>query len=184
MNDEKIVLSTSDEAAKFVTGLSGWVSRNGRFWGNDERMARYDGCTHTVCDCGKPVEKGWLKCTECRNKANNELFAGMKKEVWDGETPLTLYDGDEYFFDWDSLACYCEDHGTTPEEVGLLLCKPTYASEIDPNEYYCDDLAEDGEVDSGLVEKFNELNKYIRENKIILSWTPSDIVAIIEAPHD
>ena len=59
MSGNEMILNTSDEAAHFVTGLSGWVSRHGHFYGNDERLARYDGCTHTVCECGKPCEKGW-----------------------------------------------------------------------------------------------------------------------------
>lgn len=31
MKDEKIILAEDDEAAKFVTGLSGWVDKNGVF---------------------------------------------------------------------------------------------------------------------------------------------------------
>ena len=39
---EKIVTYDSAEAASIQT-VTGWVSRSGRFWGNDEHMARYDG---------------------------------------------------------------------------------------------------------------------------------------------
>jgi len=46
---EKIVPYDSAEAASIQT-VTGWVSRSGRFWGNDEHMARYDGCTHRKCD--------------------------------------------------------------------------------------------------------------------------------------
>ena len=179
MSDEAIVLNTSNEAAKFVTGISGWVSIDGMFFGNDERAARYHGCTHVVCECGNVTEKGWIKCKTCRNKADDARFESMKKEVWDGKTPLILYDGDDYFFDWDSIVDYCEEQETTLEKLRLLLCEPVYAYEIDPNDYYCDELPEDGEVDSELRSMFNELNKYIRENEIILSWKPSDIAAII-----
>ena len=46
MNDIKqIILPESPEAASVQT-VTGWVSRTGRYWGNDERMARYDGSTH------------------------------------------------------------------------------------------------------------------------------------------
>ena len=46
MNDiKKIILPESPEAASIQT-VTGWVSSNGRYWGNDEHMARYDGSTH------------------------------------------------------------------------------------------------------------------------------------------
>lgn len=183
MKDD-MVLSTSNEAAQFVTNLSGWVARGGRFWGNDERMARYDGCTHRPCvDCGKPVEKitGYMKCDECREKSDNEIFESYKKQEWDEKTPITLFQGDEYFFDRESLEEYCEEHNTTPDKLPLLICEPNYAREID-DDIYCDDLPEDQSLDdvaSELAEKIKELNAYIREKKIILSWGPSKIAAII-----
>jgi len=65
-NDSKIIMFDSNEAANFQTGLSGWVSRQGHYWGNDERAARYDGCTHTHCeDCREPVDRGRLICLPC-----------------------------------------------------------------------------------------------------------------------
>lgn len=38
---EKIIPYDSAEAAS-IQNVTGWVSRSGRFWGNDEQMARYD----------------------------------------------------------------------------------------------------------------------------------------------
>ena len=58
--EEKTILFTSDEAAKYTDGISGWVSRDGFFWGKDERAARYHGCTHVLCeDCGNPARSGF-----------------------------------------------------------------------------------------------------------------------------
>lgn len=37
---EKIVPYDSSEAASIQT-VTGWVSRSGRFWGNDEQMERF-----------------------------------------------------------------------------------------------------------------------------------------------
>lgn len=67
---EKVVMSDSTEAAQLVT-ITGWVSRTGIFYGNDERIARYAGCTHRPCeteDCGKPTEKTYIYCDDCRHK--------------------------------------------------------------------------------------------------------------------
>ncbi|EKB5404420.1 hypothetical protein OOP60_004875 [Salmonella enterica] len=51
---EKIVMMDSDEAASIRT-LTGWVDRQGRFWGNDEYQARWCGATHRKCK-NKPEE--------------------------------------------------------------------------------------------------------------------------------
>ncbi|MDE9687494.1 hypothetical protein R4T22_18735 [Citrobacter portucalensis] len=39
MKTEKIVMMDSDEAASIQT-VTGWVDRQGRFWGGDEHQAR------------------------------------------------------------------------------------------------------------------------------------------------
>jgi hypothetical protein len=181
MDEEKVVLNTSDEAAHLVTGLSGWVSSNGHFWGNDEQMARYDGCTHKVCECGKIMEKYWTKCADCRKKADDERFNSFPKQEWDEETPITLFDGGEYFFDREQLEEWCDEHDTKPSELQLVICKPNIAEEIE-DDFYCDDLSEDQSLEDAapeLAEKIEELNKYIRENKPILSWSPSNVAAVI-----
>ena len=67
--NKKVIMFDSDEAAQYKTNLSGWVSRDNHFFGEDEHMARYVGCTHRKCeDCGEPTEKGWLVCDNCREK--------------------------------------------------------------------------------------------------------------------
>lgn len=46
MNKDQIkpIFPESPEAATFKTGLSGWVDRHGRFWGDDEKSVgrRFD----------------------------------------------------------------------------------------------------------------------------------------------
>lgn len=46
---EPVVLSTSDDAAKIVT-VTGWVDRQGRFWGNDENLRLL------ICEANYPRE--------------------------------------------------------------------------------------------------------------------------------
>jgi hypothetical protein len=182
MDENKMILNTSDEAAHFVSGISGWVSRHGNFFGKDERLARYDGCTNTVCECGKPCEKGWIKCIDCRDKADDERFRSFPKQAWDEKIPITLFRGDDYFFDREQLEEWCEEHEITPSEVQLVICKPNYAREIN-NDFYGDDLPDDSSLEDvapGLAEKIAEVNKYIYDNRPILSWSPSNIAAIVE----
>ena len=182
MNENKIVISDSDEAAKYVTGISGWVSRHGHFYGDDERLARYDGCTHVRCACGDLVERGYIKCENCRIADDIDRYNNFKRVQWDRKTPICLYDGDRYFFDEDDLLCYCDDEDILPSSLRLVLCEPQYANEIDYDELYCDSLAEDSsmyDVDPKLADMFDKINAYIREKKTVLSWSPSDIAVTL-----
>jgi hypothetical protein len=180
--EKLIILDTSDQAAHYETNISGWVSRLDHYFGKDERAARYDGSTHKACECGKPAEKPWIKCSDCRKKADDERFRALAREEWDEETPLTLFDGDEYFFDRDQLEEWCDEHETTPQKLQLVICEPNYPSEIG-DDLYSDDLPEDQylkDVAPELAALIESVNTYIRENKPILSWRPSKIAAIIE----
>jgi hypothetical protein len=180
--DDKMVLNTSDEAAHYETNISGWVSRFGHYFGKDERLARYDGCTHVVCECGKPAERGWIKCADCRSKADDERFRSFPKQEWDEKIPITLFQGDDYFFDREQLEEWCEEHETTPQELQLVICKPNCAGYID-TDFYGDDLPNDQSLDDvapELAEMIAKVNEYIRENQPVLSWGPSNIAAIIK----
>ena len=181
MEKEKVILNTSDEAAHFVTDISGWVSRSGIFYGKDERAARYAGSTHHLCECGKPTEKPWIKCPDCRRKADDKRFRALPRQEWDEKTPITLFDGDEYFFDRDQLEEWCEEHETTPGELQLVICEPNYAREID-SDFYCDDLPDDQSLEDvapELAAKIAEVNQYIFDSKPILSWGPGKIAALV-----
>ncbi|WP_407226469.1 hypothetical protein [Enterobacter roggenkampii] len=71
MKTEKIVMMDSDEAASIQT-VTGWVDRQGRFWGSDEHQARWCGATHRKCK-NKPDEhpihstNGY--CEECHRES-------------------------------------------------------------------------------------------------------------------
>ena len=166
------VLYSSDNAAKFVTGIEGWVDRQGRFWGKDEHMARYAGCTHIGCkDCGKPIPvRGYTICGECRNKKSIEKYNAMPRMAWDGVTPIYSEAADEYFFGEDGLRDHIEEYGCSIESLRLVICEPNCFREID-SDYFCDELPEDGELPDDLTEALNALNEVIRSLPPA-SWSP------------
>jgi len=86
MSGEKVIPFDSPEAARLVT-VTGWVSSDGRFFGNlddAERIARYAGCTHQPCgECGVLCEKMYTRCPECRAKEESKRFAEKKRQEWD-----------------------------------------------------------------------------------------------------
>lgn len=176
----EIILPTDDRAAEYRTNIKGWVSRLGHFYGEDEHLARYDGSTHNTCkNCGEPCEKHWLICDKCRDKKEIEKYHAMPTKEWNGTDGLYSNSHDRWFWSWDELLDYCHDEDCTYDDLMLVIGEPTYATEIDPSEHYSDDLPEDGELPDDLRKPFDDLNEFIRNNNIILSWVPSRFAAII-----
>jgi len=180
MREQKIVMFNSPDAASFET-VSGWVDANGRFWGKDEDMARYCGSTHRYCKSNPdhPIHatNGW--CETCRTERMDKKFAEMQVRDWAGE-PLVIYDGDTYFFDADSLRDYLIDSEDEPEDARLCICEPNMPREIDPADYFSDDLPEDGELhDDQLLAAFDLVNEMIRKSGP-LSWSQGEYVARLD----
>ncbi|HEY6437025.1 MAG TPA: hypothetical protein VIY47_10565 [Ignavibacteriaceae bacterium] len=170
MKKELVVMYNSEEAASIQT-VTGWVSRNGHFWGQDEHMARYDGSTHKICDCGEIIGNR-LYCEKCADRKEHEKYMAMPEEDWDGVSPLNLWGTDTYFFDGDALLDYCADEGCEPKDLPLVVCAPKFATEIDGSEHFSDDLPEEGELPADLEEAFRVLNEAIRACKTPLCWYP------------
>ena len=139
-----VVLAESEEAASIKT-VTGWVSRTGRFWGEDEFMARWDGSTHKVCECGDLITKNSF-CIKCHYRREHEKYIAMTSVTWDGEVPLNLYGTDIYFFDEDSILDHCANVKCQPQDLPLVICVPKFATPIDGTEHFSDDLPEDCEL--------------------------------------
>lgn len=118
MKDEKIVMYESDEAAQ-IKAVTGWVSRTGHFYGENESTARYDGCTHRLCDCGHVISKSRIQCDCCYSKIARERYLALPFREYDG-SPVYHADSEEYFFDEGSMIDFMEDHEL--EEIDLYFC--------------------------------------------------------------
>lgn len=176
---EQIVMNSSPEAAELKT-VTGWVSRNGHFFGKDERLARWDGCTHVSCNgCGAAVQKNRTLCEACRTAKEIERYAALPKVGWDGETPLYSEAADEYFFDRQELEDKLYDEDITAESLRLVICTPNYPSQID-YDHWCDDLPEDGELPDDIADAVTALNEVIKKSAP-LSWSPGKQAAIVGA---
>lgn len=177
---EVIIMEDSPEAARIET-VTGWVSRDGRFFGSDERLARYCGATHRKCaTCGEVhVINGY--CNNCHNVMRHSAFHSLEKITWNGEFPLTVFDSDDYFFSLDELLDYCYENDVKPHELRLCLCKANYPRQID-SEYWCDDLSEDGELPSAMQEAIDVLNAVI-EKQPPLSYSQSNVAVVIDKSY-
>lgn len=178
MNDIKqIILPESPEAASIQT-VTGWVSRTGRYWGNDERMARYDGSTHRKCECGEIIEQRSY-CTTCHKKRELDKFLAMEKKPWDGLAMLYSLLNDEYYSTPDDAIYYADENELNLVDLQLIICEPNYAQEIDSS-YWSDQLPQDGENDI-LEEAIEALNKAIKDE--ILSWSAGDFALDLTDLH-
>lgn len=174
-----IIMFDSPEAASLQT-VTGWLSADGRFFGNDENLARYCGATHRRCDAHPEHQIYEVNsyCKECHQQRRQAKFAAMPIKEWAGE-PLVIFDGDQYFFDEDSLRDYLIESDIALADLQLCICEPNYPSQIDPADHFCDDLPEDGEIrDEQLVAAFELLNEMIRKSEP-LSWSEGKFAAAL-----
>ncbi|MBN3965582.1 hypothetical protein IMW75_09830 [Pseudomonas gregormendelii] len=176
---KQIIMFDAPEAASLKT-VTGWVSSGGRFFGDDENLARYCGATHRRCDVNPehPIYEVNSSCNECRHARRQAKFAAMPVKEWAGE-PLVIFDGDQYFFDEDSLRDYLIDSDIDLADLQLCICEPNYPSQIDPADHFCDDLPEDGAIrDDQLSAAFDLLNEMIRQSEP-LSWSEGKLAAAL-----
>lgn len=172
-NKDKIIMFDSDEAAQKKT-ITGWVSSDGYFYSNDEKAARYRGCTHKLCQCGMAMKKFYTTCESCRSKKKLEIYKAMPFKEWNVPDPLYSETADKYFYDSDELLDYCEEEGISIESLRLVICEPVYPREINLSELYSDLLPDntEGELPKYLQDLEDKLNQTIQERKEPLSWIP------------
>lgn len=174
---ETIVMRDSAEAAQLKT-ITGWVSRQGQFFGDDERTARWAGCTHEICSgCGKTIERG--RCNDCREKKDVEKWTKAERKDWDGVMPLYSDAYDKYFFN-DDAEEFADDEGVSLDDLRLYICDPVFGRSID-TDYFQDELAEDGEVPDAILEAMEKLNEAIKAAGP-LSYYPGAYVPIFPKP--
>lgn len=182
---EEIIMFNSKEAAQFKTNLSGWVSRDGIYYGANERLARYVGCTHRPCeDCGEPIEKSWFICQKCREKKDIQRYKAMPKEIWNEEGGIYSDPHNKFFWSWNEVEDYCHDNEIKEEDLRLVICEPQYPRLIE-EDYFCDELADDGddELPSEIVKAMEAFNRVLKQSAP-LSWCPGNRAAIRNKIND
>lgn len=161
---EEVILPSDERAARHVT-ITGWVARDGRFWGEDERMARYCGSTHSVCeDCGATCGKSYLVCDPCRNKRDLARYQALPLVPWNGKMFTTL-DGDEWWDDIFEFFEWCEDEGVDPKDMWLVNGEEIDLYQVH-GDMWVDQLPEDGELPQAIEDARRELNRVIREHNL------------------
>lgn len=151
---DKIVMY--EDAAQWRP-VSVWQTLDGEVF-RDERTARYHGCTHWPCHvCGVATHKSQLRCDSCLAAERKARWEALPLIEWDGETPFVMDGGDEYFFCAEDFYDWCDIHELRPSEVRLVVCVPCRYRQLD-DDYWADDLSEDGELPDDVVQALDALN--------------------------
>lgn len=172
--EEKEIMYDSDEAATFKTGISGWVSSKGHFYGKNEQSARYDGSTHRVGTCGHKTKHPYTICEECRRVKGKNKYLSMPYVEWDMKTPVCLFDDDKYFFFYEEVFEYCEDNDIEVCDLRLCICTPNHFTEVEVDSIAPEDEAPedyDGDLPKEIQGALDNLNKIIREFKKPFTWS-------------
>ena len=175
--EEPIVLPDSKLAARRLWVL-GWVSRHGHFYADNERAARWAGCTHTICEsCKEPHPKGgWTICSSCREKRDREQYAQRERRPYEsGMVYSEAYD--QYFDDLDSAIEFAYDEGIEVKDLRLVLCKPNYVRPLESD--YCEyELDNEGELPEVVVDAMNAFNEAVKG--VVMSWSPTEYAVNLE----
>ncbi len=182
--EKEIIMYDADGIVEHRTDISGWVGKNGNFYGKSEDMARYANSTHKTCDCGNIMSKGWTKCEGCRAKSALERFMALEGVEWDGEAMMCTHDDDRFFRDWDEAVSYCYDNEILPKDLKLVLCKKDIRiSEInidELNEEYCTEDESLSDFHPEIAKKVDELNELIRNTEPTLWFATNKRIIIPE----
>lgn len=189
MSDE-VILYDDEAAARYVTGIEGWVDRHGHFFGKNEHIARSSGCTHYKCeDCGSLTNKYWKRCQSCIEARKNAEHAKREHVDWDLETPVYSELLDRYFFDEDELLDILGDRGLSAESARLLLCAPQYLRPVE-TDYWADDLPDteyvvnpDEVIPTEVWDALQALNSAI-ESAGPVSWIPTETAVTLQEDED
>jgi hypothetical protein len=169
------IMFDSPEAAHPGT-VDGWISRDGYFY-QDERTARYAGCTHRPCeDCGEATEKMYTNCESCRKKHEDARYMARPEAQWDG-VQMVYSESRQEFYSSPEDAEDDMDNGGEIAGLRIVLCDPQYIHQID-TDYWCDDLPEDGEAPDELLAAIDAFNAATAG--IVLSWYPGKMRLINE----
>src|SRR3990167_1706427 len=161
MNEAKPIRYEDNAEQRTVTG---WCCKTcNRWWDKDEHMARYCCSTERQCECGNGIaRRGWIKCDACNNADRLARWLAKPEIEWDGEFPLGLWDDDQYFWNADELLEYVFEQIEDNDEVATLdsrweslqltTCYETKAPHFEMNEFLCDVLGEDQELDTKAID--------------------------------
>lgn len=114
------------------------------------------------------------------------------RQEWDGKTPIYSETLDEWYFDKNDLDCgaygFAEengylidrtfDRGAVYDKMRLYLCKPHKLSHVE-QDYWFDDLGEDGELPDAICDALASLNEAIDKGQMLMRHARGNLVRLL-----
>ena len=107
------------------------------------------------------MSKRWLACDRCRAAKERARYLLFDLVEWDGETPLVLFGGDEWFYSYDDILFFCEENETTPESLMMQLSEPMYC--VLGEDTFESFLPVDEDYPAWLTEAVDAFNESVRD---------------------
>ena len=169
VRDKPIILEA--EADVEYKQVSGWVTKDGYFFGEDEERARLHTATHKKClrDSTHPIFTKNSYCQVCYQLARDAKYESMEVVEWDGESYLTVFDDDKFFRDYETLNDYAEELGVAVDDLKLIICEKVGIPQIDVAIW--DDLVEEYDmIPSEILYALEHLNQIIEDHGSDVMW--------------
>jgi hypothetical protein len=174
--------------------VTAYTDHAGRIWRNADDCARFGLGTHTACGrCERvAVPRSMRFCRACRSLRAIEKWEALPRIAWDGKEPVTLLDGDDFFWDTDELDLWLDGQDVEPpygpEETPPLLinCIRQSWKLCDPADVYESVYCEDWDPSDDLPRA--EFESLLRQANALLHkhpprvWEPAtgpDLRAVI-----
>jgi hypothetical protein len=179
--DKQIIYYNSDQAAqpaKLIladgTEETLWIASDGSGF-RDEHTARWKGCTHNQCECGKWKKKNGTLCETCSTAARKERFKALPAKDYDG-SPVCIWGDDTFFWDLDGILDFCEENEVKKEELQLVFCVPNTPPQVSWD-HFNDEVPDDSDgnvFSKEMIDAVEHLNEIIRAHKPI-SWSGGNV---------
>ena len=173
--EETEAIFEDDPRAAYLGTVTGWISRDGYFYGNNEKAARYAGSTHKMCKCGNIFKKNSY-CALCHEINTLDRYHAMK-ECENAKGDMFFSDAYHSFFsDVEQILEFMhENEISLVEDLRLQPTRPNKCFVPDVIDLYSGILPEDGDIHSipeSVLLVFDELKQKLKEIDATLSWEP------------
>jgi hypothetical protein len=187
INKEKIRFD--QVAVKYRTDIKGWVGPDGRYYGDDERLARWANCDLVTCSmdgCVNSVNKTYTVCDACLEKSDIDKWKVAEKRKPMPEDRYFYSDYlDKYYGDLEEAQDEAEEVGVSIADLRLYHCQRARSPEIDLHDLVAD-LTPDGMepwelLTDEIILAAENLNRLLAEHKFD-SFSPTKIAVDLGAP--
>jgi hypothetical protein len=144
---------------------TGWACRPGRFFPTEQKLREAIG------------EEAFQE--RPASEADLDLrYSTFPVRVWDGSTPIAVFDEDIMFKTREELISFCDDTNLGIDDLRLVHCQALRGDQIDPYKTIAAYLPDNVLLPSTVLAAARRLNDSI-EAAGPLAWEPEDVAVLL-----